>query len=1642
MILRQHWAGIATIALGLFAGASSSRSATFPGSARVEINDLTGSLSCSNAANAMTISCWFRISVPSGVTLVNNMVILANGKDGNEAGTYSYLLQYNVSNGNVEFRAKGASGSYVKTNVIERPYLDRWYHVAVVRSDSSFTCYVDGRGYSVESGTVGSAVTTNGMSIGGWGGSKHFYGDIQEVAIFQEALSGSTIRSLMFQDIPTNSFPSLRGYYKLSASSAPVDRYKNFAPSPPMNTSPGSVAGSGTITFEETDQGGEQSVFDSRKNGGEDAIAPLSGAFSWEQTVLARPTPGIAFDLRIGYSSALAFAGAEPTGVDPYDTRVLSAGWRHTFETRMIPGEVSSERRLLLWGGGIETWFPTNIAGQTVYRTRHKEYRGELKTITVGNLNTFEWTTPDRLIYRFYDPQSTDINEGLRGRLYEIRDSNSNVVQIAWDSFGRYVNQVTDTAGGIYTFNYNLNSLLTNINFQSWNVWFQYDGQNRLTNKFITTTSSSVSTNVNTSWSFAYDANGLLNRIIDPRGNTNTLVLYDKYGRVTNTVDALNRITRTEYGVPSARQIRRTDPGGFQWLETYDRKGHLLSQTDPLTNTTSYRYDDRGNRTSITEPLGWKTFFTYDDRANVLTQINALGQTRTWTYHSYYNKPLTETDPLGWVTTYSYDAAGNLLAQFDNLGTLTSYTYTTNGLVRTATDGNGNVTTFNYNSDGFLASKIDPATNTTSYARNEVGWVLSDTNALGQVNRYSYDINGHVIQRVDPLFRTYTSIYDPNGNLVAQSDAKARFTTNFFDAANQKTQMIDRVGSSWFFAYTTRGEISTIKDPLNNVISNVYDDANRLLKVVDPLSNVVSNSYDANGNITATFDKLGQKWSKQYDRLNRVVAESDPLGNIKQTTYDAAGRIKVITTPNGYPSTHDYDGRGRLTKWVDAEGFNWLYTYDGNGNIVDIEDALNGHYIMAYGPRNERILEKNQDNFQWTYRYDRLLRPIQQTDPNGTVRTITYDDGGRIDYVSFSTGRVDDHQYDDNDNLTLLSRSKPGDPPTSSTFAYDANNRITEYTDTFGKKIKYGYDSLGRVTSLTYPDNKVLQQRFDALGRLTNQVDWASRQMKYAYDKANRLVSRAYPNGVTQTNAFDSAGRISNLEYRTSSNTVQIALNYAYDRNGNKTGVTEQGTFDGPQPTMHNETAAYTASGRLQTKTDSSITSNDFTYAYDASGNMTNAVGAGQSIAFTYDEDNRVLTLNWEAGITSKNIQNRYDALGRRISRKQDGIETRYALDLQGNMERILCDFNSSGQITAYYIHGPDLCYKVTPGAPETITCYHADAQANIIALTDGGGTNIAQYAYTPYGRSLGSSLQPQVTNSYLFVGSQGVMEDPPGSGLYFMRARYYSAETGTFLSSDPVKHIGPTWRPVAYAYANGNPLSYTDPEGESPFLGAAIGAAVGAAIDIGFQTIVEHKSLQDVNWQSVAGSAGKGALMGSGVGIVAAVGGSAFIGAAAEAGSELTYGDGDLHADRIATEGIMSGAFAALGGALSKVQLGNQAQFYLGKVRGPQPSFARWLDMGSSHARNAMIHGVEKGVQKVGSMMPSRAVEAATYARSQNSRSSTAFSKATESVKQTVAQVSNNVSTAVKAVTTTVKTSVSKAVSAVKSFFSWGKKK
>ena len=234
--------------------------------------------------------------------------------------------------------------------------------------------------------------------------------------------------------------PGLRGYFKLGFSTNQSDFYKNFATNAPPATTPGVPTGPGAtaIEFEETDRGGEQSAFDARNNHGEQALMPLSGALSWEQAAFARPVPGVAFDFRFGYSSALASSGRAVGALDPYVGPYLSPGWRHTFEARVLPDtDHPTELRLIHWNGAIDTWFFTN----GLYRTRHKEYRGELSQPLLGSI--IEWTTPERLIYRFRP--LTD-GQTLGGRLYEIQDFNSNRVQVVWDDNSETISQVVDSA--------------------------------------------------------------------------------------------------------------------------------------------------------------------------------------------------------------------------------------------------------------------------------------------------------------------------------------------------------------------------------------------------------------------------------------------------------------------------------------------------------------------------------------------------------------------------------------------------------------------------------------------------------------------------------------------------------------------------------------------------------------------------------------------------------------------------------------------------------------------------------------------------------------------------------------------------------------------------------------------------------------------------------------------------------------------------------------------------------------------------------------------------------------------------------------------------------------------------------------------
>ncbi len=102
---------------------------------------------------------------------------------------------------------------------------------------------------------------------------------------------------------------------------------------------------------------------------------------------------------------------------------------------------------------------------------------------------------------------------------------------------------------------------------------------------------------------------------------------------------------------------------------------------------------------------------------------------------------------------------------------------------------------------------------------------------------------------------------------------------------------------------------------------------------------------------------------------------------------------------------------------------------------------------------------------------------------------------------------------------------------------------------------------------------------------------------------------------------------------------------------------------------------------------------------------------------------------------------------------------------------------------------------------------HHFDAIGSTTALTDQSQNIVNQYAYSPYGRDLGKTeTRPQ---PFTYVGQHGVMAEQ--NDHYYMRARYYDADIGRFISEDPIGFEGGI---NLYAYVENNPVNAIGPNG------------------------------------------------------------------------------------------------------------------------------------------------------------------------------------------------------------------------------------
>ena len=257
---------------------------------------------------------------------------------------------------------------------------------------------------------------------------------------------------------------------------------------------------------------------------------------------------------------------------------------------------------------------------------------------------------------------------------------------------------------------------------------------------------------------------------------------------------------------------------------------------------------------------------------------------------------------------------------------------------------------------------------------------------------------------------------------------------------------------------------------------------------------------------------------------------------------------------------------------------------------------------------------------------------------------------------------------------------------------------------------------------------------------------------------------------------FSPSNRLTEADYSTGASYA-----YKYDEVGNREAMTT---------TAETVTYIYDAANRLTavggvsyTHDDNGNLTNDgvYTYTWNVAGRMVGAESVTHTLVYTYNGE------------------------GVRVAQSVDGQATTWVMDTIG-LAQVLVE--TSGGSTTIYVYGLGRLAQVEDTDWEW---FLGDALGSVRQLVDDNGAVVLARDYTPYGQELSESGTG--SSGYGFTGEQfGASFD-----MLFLRARWYNARDGRFLSQDPWS--GSIHRPGTlhkYVYSLDNPMRYVDPSGRT----------------------------------------------------------------------------------------------------------------------------------------------------------------------------------------------------------------------------------
>ena len=560
---------------------------------------------------------------------------------------------------------------------------------------------------------------------------------------------------------------------------------------------------------------------------------------------------------------------------------------------------------------------------------------------------------------------------------------------------------------------------------------------------------------------------------------------------------------------------------------------------------------------------------------------------------------------------------------------------------------------------------------------------------------------------------------------------------------------------------------------------------------ITPSRTVVEDT--ATGSLTLQRDTLninGRTFTSTFQVLDPALFPSgfiffdqSPEGRESRAFTDEQGRVVQQRIPGIHFTDFTYDTRGRLTGVVQGDGTAAVdrtssIVYNANGFIGSITD-----------PENRVV----------SFQYDAIGRVTKQILPDLREINFTYDANGNVTSITPPGRPLHGFDYT---NVDLGNEYTPPNvtPPLvepRTFFSYNLDKQLTTITRPDDKIISMGYDTGGRLSTVTLPDDP------PGTPQVYTYTYFPDADPAVFAGNEGNLQTITAPDGGTLTFAYDgllqlnstwggtspvtgSVSRVYNADFLISSRSINggstVAFTYDNDSRITSAGA-ETLAYDPENPA---NPGTFFVNGLLRSTTLGVVTD---AYQYNSFGEVSdyNADANATSVfstSFTRDKLGRIVTKTETVqGAPVKVTQYDYNAAGYLTTVTDITIPaspvvlSSYTYDLNGNRENNGAVYDAQDRLTSTttatytYTDNGELLTK-TEGTD--ITQYKYDVLGNLLSVTLPSG-NLIEYIIDGRNRRIGKKVDGVLEKAWLYKDSLNPIAELDGAGNVTARFVYAS---------------------------------------------------------------------------------------------------------------------------------------------------------------------------------------------------------------------------------------------------------------------------